>query len=90
MAGIMGSQRYRALVAREHAKLDRLLRLDPLRLRRLVPRAARQALYDRRLSRERSGAAPEAAAITREDFTLAKQGLDAALDLVAVCRKTHQ
>ena len=90
MAGLMGSERYRALVALEHAKLDRLLRLDPLRLRRLVPRAARQALYDRRLRRERSGAAPEAAAITTEDFTLAREGLDAALDLVAVCRKSHQ
>lgn len=90
LAGLMGSERYRALVTREHAKLDRLLRLDPLRLRRLVPRPARQALYDRRLSRERSGADPDAAAITREDFTLAKQGLDAALDLVAVCRKSPQ
>ena len=49
LAGIFGSERYRALVAREHAKLDRLLRRDPLRLRRLVPRAARQRLYDWRL-----------------------------------------
>jgi SAM-dependent methyltransferase len=90
MAGVMGSERYRALVAREHAKLDRLLRLDPLRLRRLLPRAARQALYDRRLGRERSGEDPDAAAITREDFALAKEGLDDALDLVAACRKSHQ
>jgi SAM-dependent methyltransferase len=90
MAGIMGSERYRALVAREHAKLDRLLRLDPLRLRRLVPRAARQALYDRRLSRERAGADPEAAAITVDDFRLATEGLAAALDLVAVCRRSPE
>jgi SAM-dependent methyltransferase len=85
LAGIFGSERYRALVAREHAKLDRLLRLDPLRLRRLVPRRARQLLYDRRLSRERSAADPDAAAIGVDDFALRTEGLEAALDLVAVC-----
>jgi SAM-dependent methyltransferase len=85
VAGIFGSERYRALVAREHAKLDRLLQLDPLRLRRLVPRRARQRLYDRRLSRERAAADPEAEAIGVADFTLGGEGLDAALDLVAVC-----
>ena len=90
LAGIFGSERYRALVARERAKLDRLLRRDPLRLRRLVPRTARQRLYDRRLSRERADDDPEAAAITTEDFTLAGEGLDGALDLVAICRKSRQ
>jgi SAM-dependent methyltransferase len=85
--GIFGSERYRALVAREHAKLDALLRRDPLRLRRLVPRRARQRLYDRRLARERSDPDPEAAAITVDDFSLGGTGLEAALDLVAVCRE---
>jgi SAM-dependent methyltransferase len=85
LAGIFGSERYRALVAREHAKLDRLLQLDPLRVRRLVPRRVRQRLYDRRLSRERATAAPGAAAIGVDDFTLRSDGLDSALDLVAVC-----
>lgn len=90
IAGIFGSDRYQALVVAEHAKLDRLLRLDPLRLRRLVPRRARQWLYDRRLSRERAGEHLEAAAIATEDFTLAREGLDEALDVVAVCRKTRE
>lgn len=85
MAAIFGSERYRALVAREHAKLDRLLWLDPLRLRRLVPRAARRRLYDRRLSHERAAADPDTAAIGLGDFLLGGDGLDAALDLVAVC-----
>jgi SAM-dependent methyltransferase len=88
MAGIFGSDRYRALVAREHARLDGLLRLDPLRLRRLVPRGARQRLYDWRLGRERSDPDPEAAAIGVEDFSLGEDGLEAALDLVAVCRRS--
>lgn len=87
VAGIFGSERYRALVAREHAKLDALLRLDPLRVRRLVPRSLRQRLYDRRLSRERADPDPGAAAITVDDFTLEHERLEAALDLVAVCRR---
>ena len=86
LAGIFGSQRYRAIVAREHEKLDALLRRDPLRLRRIVPRAARQRLYDRRLRRERSDPDPAAAAITVSDFSLEDQPLEGALDLVAVCR----
>jgi SAM-dependent methyltransferase len=90
LAGIFGSDRYGAIVAREHAKLDRLLRRDPLRLRRFVPRAVRQRLYDSRLSRERAGDDPEAAAITTDDFSLGHDRLDEALDLVAICRKTQE
>jgi SAM-dependent methyltransferase len=87
IAGIFGSERYRAIVAREQSKLDRLLRRDPLRLRRVLPRAARQRLYDWRLARERSDPDPEAAAITAQDFTLRDRPLESALDLVAICRR---
>ena len=90
LAGVFGSDRYRAIVAREHAKLDRLLRRDRLRLRRFVPRAVRQRLYDSRLSRERAGDDPEAAAITTDDFSLGHDRLDEALDLVAICRKSQE
>jgi SAM-dependent methyltransferase len=86
LAAIFGSERYRDIVSREHAKLDALLRKDPLRLRRLVPRSVRQRLYDRRLRRERAAADPQAAAVTVADFRLEDRGLEAALDLVAVCR----
>lgn len=89
MAGIFGSKRYRAVVAREQAKLDRLLGIDPLRLRRLLPRTARQRLYDWRLGRERADPDPEASAITVEDFTLGDRGLEGSLDLVAVCRHSR-
>ena len=54
LRGLFGSDRYLALVAAERARLDALLRRDPLRLRRLVPRRARQALYDRLLARART------------------------------------
>jgi SAM-dependent methyltransferase len=87
MAGIFGSDRYRAIVAREHAKLGALLAKDPLRLRRLVPRSVRQRLYDWRLGRERSTPDPDASAIGVDDFTLGEADLAASLDLVAVGRR---
>lgn len=86
MYGLFGSPRYLAVVADEKRRLDALLRKDPLRLRRLVPRRARQRLYDWRLSRERVEATPEQAAIGPEDFELRPGPLDEALDVVAVCR----
>jgi SAM-dependent methyltransferase len=85
--GLFGSPRYLALVAAEHVRLDRLLALDPLRLRRFVPRRTRQRAYDALLRRSRTRPAPTAAAITPEDFELRAADLEAALDLVAVCRK---
>jgi SAM-dependent methyltransferase len=84
--GLFGSERYLAIVAAEQRRLDELLRRDPLRLRRLVPRAARRWAYDAQLRRERAHVSPEAAAIERGDFELRDGPLDEALDLVAVCR----
>src|SRR4051812_10214955 len=86
LRGIFGSPRYAELVAEQLVRLDVLLRRDPLRLRRLLPRRLRQRLYDRRLANERAGPDERAAAITVEDFELGEQGLERALDLVAVCR----
>ena len=86
-AGIFGSERYAELVAAERGKLDALLRLDPLRLRRAVPRRVRQRLYDRRLTRERAAPAPEALAIGVEDFRLERQDLERCLDVVAICHR---
>jgi SAM-dependent methyltransferase len=83
--GLFGSERYLAVVAEEKLKLDALLRKDPLRLRRFVPRRARQRLYDSRLARERAEATPEQAAIGVDDFELRDGPLRDALDLVAVC-----
>lgn len=87
IAGIFGSDRYRELVGEQLAKLDTLLARDPLRLRWLVPRRLRQHLYDRRLTAERRGDDPRAAAITPDDFTLAREQVRDCLDVVAVCRR---
>lgn len=84
--GLVGSDAYMELFREERAKLDRLLRLDPLRLRRLVPRTIRQSLYDRLLRHYRPDADPRAEAIGPGDFELRSDDLEASLDLCAVCR----
>ncbi len=85
MLGLVGSPRYMAIISAERAQLDRVLALDPLRLRRLVPSRVRQRLYDRRLTASRSAPLPGAAEIAPEDFALRRDRLATALDLVAVC-----
>ncbi len=82
--GIFGSPRQLELVRRERRSLDRLLRLDPLRLRRSIPRVARQRLYDTSLRLARRRVAPGARDIGVQDFSLAGGPLEEALDLVAV------
>jgi SAM-dependent methyltransferase len=83
--GLAGSDAYMEIFREERAKLDRLLRLDPLRLRRLVPRRLRQSLYDRLLRHYRPDADPRAEMIDVDDFELRRDQLDEALDVCAVC-----
>jgi SAM-dependent methyltransferase len=83
--GLRVSARYRAIHDDERRELDRLLTLDPLRLRRLVPRRLRQRLYDRRLNGDRVAPRPGALEIGVEDFSLDGEDLDRAIDLFAVC-----
>jgi SAM-dependent methyltransferase len=84
--GIFGSDRYMEIHDEERAKLDRLLRMDPARLRRIVPMKLKQSLYDTILSRSRKLQDPRAQAITADDFFLRDEGLDDCLDVVAICR----
>jgi SAM-dependent methyltransferase len=85
--GLFGSPRMLEWLDAQKERLDATLRLDPLRLRRLVPRRIRQRLYDRRLTAERSRPdADPGGDITPRDFHLGSEGLDDALDLIAVCR----
>ena len=85
--GIFGSERYMEFHRKERRKLDSLLRIDPLRLRRLVPRTVKQRLYDQQLTRNRRHPDPAAEAIVAEDFFLGEDRLEESLDLVAVCSK---
>ncbi|MDX6642341.1 MAG: hypothetical protein QOD76_303, partial [Solirubrobacteraceae bacterium] len=87
VTGLFGSDAYSEIAADERRQLDALLRRDPLRLRRFVPRRVRQKLYDRTLTRRRRFDDPRAAAITVADFHLGADPLSDAVDLVAVCRR---
>ena len=84
--GLFGSDTYMELFARERTTLDRLLRWDPLRLRRLLPRSAKQWLYDFLLRYFRREQDPLAAKIGREDFSLRPDHVEESLDLFAICR----
>jgi SAM-dependent methyltransferase len=84
--GLFGSKRYLELFDEERRRLDRLLRMDPLRLRRAVPRRLAQGLYDLMLTRARSRTDPRAAVIGIGDFELRDDRLASCLDVVAVCR----
>jgi SAM-dependent methyltransferase len=86
LLGIFGSPRYLAWAAREREALDRVLRFDPVRLRRLSPRWLRKRLYDWSSRRLRARADPRAKKIESSDFELGDSDLALALDLVAVCR----
>lgn len=86
LRGLFASEPYMELFHEERGKLDRLLRLDPARLRRFVPVRARRRLYDWLLRRNRPLADPRAEAIGVEDFELRDDQLAEAVDLFAFCR----
>ncbi len=89
--GLFGSLRWRELVDQERRRLHRLLRLDPLRLRRLVPRRGRQLAFDWLLTRyRRRRPDPRAAVIGPEDFELRAERVERAFDLIAVCRQPRK
>lgn len=84
--GIFGSARMQAFIDGEKRRMDRVLALDFLHLRRRAPKRFLQWAYDMTLRTTRRTTTPEAAAIGVEDFTLRSDDLDACLDVVAVCR----
>jgi SAM-dependent methyltransferase len=85
--GVYGSDRYMELHDEERRTLDRILRLDPLRLRRFVPLRAKQWLYDLLLNHFRREADPRATAIDQSDFEMRGGDVDDSLDLFAFCRR---
>jgi len=85
--GLFGSSRYMELFDEERDTLARILRRDPLRLRRFFPRRVRQRLYDGLLRHYRPPHDARAEAIGVDDFELRGDDLDGALDLVAFCRR---
>ncbi|HRV60710.1 MAG: class I SAM-dependent methyltransferase [Solirubrobacterales bacterium] len=84
--GVYGSPRYMELFNEERKTLDRLLRLDPLRLRRLVPMRLKQWLYDFLLNHFRKDDDPRAELIDQSDFEIRAGKVDDCLDVFAFCR----
>jgi SAM-dependent methyltransferase len=84
--GIFGSERMLRFIEGEKKRMDRVLALDFLKLRRRAPQRFLQWAYDTTLRSTRKTTTPEAAAITADDFSLRSDGLADCLDVVAVCR----
>ncbi|HVL51211.1 MAG TPA: hypothetical protein VM754_06905, partial [Actinomycetota bacterium] len=84
--GVFGSKRYMDFHHAERRQLDALLRLDPLGLRRLIPRKPRQFLYDWALTRARQNKGGPAVQFELDDFHLGADDLENSLDVLVVCR----
>ncbi|HEX5009899.1 MAG TPA: class I SAM-dependent methyltransferase [Planctomycetota bacterium] len=88
VTGLFGSARVMEFEARRARAARRILRLDPLRLRRLLPATVERAAFARLALAVRgqvAAAAPEVTGIGEQDFVEAAGDLDAAIDLVAQC-----
>jgi ubiquinone/menaquinone biosynthesis C-methylase UbiE len=88
--GLFGSDAYLELKALEQGYAKKILAIDFLRLRRLVPRFMLKPLYKRAfesVNQNTETASAQAAKITINDFYTDTSKLDKALDLIGVCRK---
>lgn len=90
VGGVLGSARVRAFDAERKRQVDRILRLDPLGLRKLLPERLVKAAFARLsvlVRRRISDHVAESRAITPADFTVVAESRPDALDLVAFCRR---
>ena len=88
LLGITGGAGFRAYQEARRSAMQRYLRWDPLRLRRLVPRRWLEAIYPRLARAVRARSRPQAAAapdVRPEEFRVAAELLEAADDLFALC-----
>jgi SAM-dependent methyltransferase len=87
MRGVCGNERVMAFDRARGAQAVKILRLDPLGLRRLLPRGLIEWVYPRlaRLVRRKVASGGVDATITPADFRITGD-CEASLDLLAVCR----
>lgn len=87
IAGIFGNEKVTEFDRKREQAVRRILRLDPLGIRNLLPQSvvrfafARLAVLVRRRAKS-----DEPVRIVPDDFTLREDGVAGALDLVALCR----
>jgi SAM-dependent methyltransferase len=88
--GMNGSARVLEYERARGAQIRRILRLDPLGLRKLIPEAVVRVAFARfaRLVRRRVGAAGSLPKVGPEDFAVRDDDLERALDLVLVATVT--
>jgi len=88
--GVHGSERVLAYERARGAQVRRILRLDPLGLRRLLPGFVVRTVFPRlaQMVRHRLRAGDALPAVGPEDFSVREDGLDRALDLVLVAKGT--
>ena len=87
--GVHGSERVLAYERARGEAVARILRLDPLGLRRLLPAAVVERVFPRlaRLVRRRLGAGRGLPEVTAADFSVREESVERALDLVLVARR---
>jgi SAM-dependent methyltransferase len=89
LLGVFGNERVREFDRNRRRAVERILRLDPFGLRRVLPETllhvafARLGQLVRRVAHRGVGEAP----IRIEDFRIEAGRLDEAVDLVALCRR---
>jgi 2-polyprenyl-3-methyl-5-hydroxy-6-metoxy-1,4-benzoquinol methylase len=88
MLGVFPNARVEAFDRERRRAVERILRLDPLNLRRLLPERIVHVAFARlgQLVRRQAHGATGGAKISLEDFEVRAGELERALDLVAVCR----
>lgn|SRR5437870_5096172 len=89
IASVLGNDRVRAFDAERKRQVDRILRLDPLGLRKLLPERLVKFTFARLsvlVRRRIAGNVAESREITPADFTVVPESRPDALDLVAFCR----
>jgi len=88
MLGMHGNANVETFEAGRARAVRRILRLDPLGLRNLLPPSVVQFAFARLARVVRRRAAPEGTTkIVPEDFHVSADDIDRALDLVALCRR---
>jgi 2-polyprenyl-3-methyl-5-hydroxy-6-metoxy-1,4-benzoquinol methylase len=88
LAAIAGNEKVVAFDARREQAVRRILRLDPLNLRGLLPAAVVRFAFARlaRVVRRSARSDSTDVRIAPEDFALRRGAVEEALDLVALCR----
>jgi SAM-dependent methyltransferase len=88
IGSVLGNARVRAFDAERKRQVERILRLDPLGLRKLLPEGLVRFAFARLsvlVRRRIAGAVAESRAIAPDDFTVVGESRADALDLVAFC-----